>query len=199
MGQLHMPCGSRARSFLMSKSLRLQCLERQQLSAPMAAVGSCHIYIYVYIYMYIYIQYTPHMQFVKSSVWQYVLMLLVTSCNNMTGHGKIIRYRLCFFLPAVPSSCSSTLNASLASTGSSVANHCSRRGQDQLLDDIGARILVASLSSGVSCPCGSARTKAQGWNAATQSVSKLNGQFPSDDSMMPGVLNFTNNKIDQNI
>ena len=57
--------------------------------------------------------------------------------------------------PAVPSSCSSALNASLASTGSSGAHHKSRRqGQDQLhLDDIGARTLVASLSSGVSCPC----------------------------------------------
>ena len=147
------------------------------------------------------------MQFVKSSVWQYVLMLLVTSCNNMTGHGKIIRYRLCFFFHCsfLNASCAFFLQLctqcqfgfnGLLSCKSLL--HCSRRGQDQLLDDIGARILVASLSSGVSCPCGSARTKAQGWNAATQSVSKLNGQFPSDDSMMPGVLNFTNNKIDQN-
>ena len=164
MGQLHMPCRSRARSFLMSKSLRLQCLERQQLSAPMAAVGSCHIYIYVYIYvyiyMYIYIQYTPHMQFVKSSVWQYVLMILVTSCNNMTGHGKIIRYRLCFFFHCsfLNASCAFFLQLctqcqfgfnGLLSCKSLL--HCSRRGQDQLLD-IGARILVASLSSGVSCP-----------------------------------------------
>ena len=144
------------------------------------------------------------MQFVKSSVWQYVSMLLVTSCNNMNGHGKIIRYRLCCIsllisLPAVPSSCSSALNASLASTGSSVASHCSRRGQDQLLDDIGARILVASLSSGVSCPCIRQRHDQSSRMERSDSINvKVERSIPKWWCQGSWIMNFTNNKIDQN-